>query len=310
MKKPIILDCDPGVDDALAIMLALSSDKLDARAITTVAGNQTIEKITQNALDIIDYIGGDVKVAKGATRPIARELFTAEDVHGETGLGKLKLPRSNKLSYYKNAFETIYEEVMTSKEKLRIIAVGPLTNIAMTLITYPEIKGRIEGITLMGGAWKGGNVTPVAEYNIFTDPEAAKIVFESGVPITMMGLDVTHQAYIHENEIDELTKGDNKVSKMVRDLLYSIHTINKHHGIDGAVMHDPLAVASVINDELVTTKLCHVDIETKGEFTRGCTVVDIDNIKEKTLNAKVGLDVDRDKFLKMIIEMIDNLDKR
>jgi pyrimidine-specific ribonucleoside hydrolase len=309
MKKPVILDCDPGVDDTLAIMLALSSDKLDVRAITTVAGNQTIEKITQNALDIVDYIGCDCKVAKGAARPIACELCTAEDVHGETGLGNLKLPRSNKLSYYRNAYETIYEETMASEEKIRIIALGPLTNIAITLITYPDIKDKIEGITLMGGAWKGGNVTPVAEYNIFTDPEAAKIVFESGLPITMMGLDVTHKAYVLEEEIDELTKLNSKVSIIVKDLLYSVHTINKHHGIDGAVMHDPLAVASVINEELVATKLCHVDIETKGEFTRGCTVVDINNIKKKTLNARVGLEVERNKFLKMLSKMIDNLDK-
>jgi pyrimidine-specific ribonucleoside hydrolase len=305
MKKPVIIDCDPGVDDAVALLLGLTSDKLDVRAITVVAGNQTIDKTAQNALDIVTYLGAEVKVAKGATRPLVRELHTAGEVHGESGLGRLRLPRSGRSLYGKTAYDTIYEELTTSKEKLHIITLGPLTNIAITLITYPEVKEKVEHITLMGGACMGGNVTPAAEFNIFADPEAAKVVFESGIPLTMVGLDATLKAYIDREEVDELTVVKNKISDMTRELMYSLLSINEGYGIKGAVMHDPLAVASVINPELITTKKCHVDIETCGEFTRGRTVVDFNNTKDKPLNADVALDADRIGFIKMLQDMIN-----
>jgi pyrimidine-specific ribonucleoside hydrolase len=305
MKIPVIIDCDPGVDDALAILLALASDKLEVRAITTVAGNQTIAKTTANALRIVDFLGAGTKVAAGAAKPLQRELKIAEWVHGASGLGKADLPPARRLAADPlNAVNLIWESVRQSQEKTQLIALGPLTNLAILLSAHPGVREKLAGITLMGGSCFLGNTTPAAEFNIHCDPEAAKIVFESGLPITMIGLDATRQAVVYESEIAEIVAIPSRVGKFVGDLFRSTLEVCRFFGAEGAVMHDLLAVAQVINPQLVKTQAYRVEIETSGEFTTGKTVVDRYNVWNREPNARVGLEVNRPAFLEMIKEMM------
>lgn len=300
MKKPVIIDCDPGIDDAIAIFMALASDKLNVRAITTVAGNVSIDKTTNNALKLTEYIGCDVKIAKGASEPLSSKKVHAEFVHGESGLGMFKIPNALKQIYYKNAYETIYEEALIFEDKLQIIALGPLTNIAITILKYPEVKSKIHQITLMGGSVGYGNHTPAAEFNIYADPEAAKIVFESGIPITMVGLDATNKAYLTEEDLIEIKSFNNRASEFTFCTMMEFLKFCRKYGYNGALMHDPTAVAVVLDDSFIKKQHLHVDIETKGEFTRGKTVVDIYKISGKEPNAYVVLDVDRSKFVEIV----------
>ncbi|WP_125154616.1 nucleoside hydrolase [Clostridium rectalis] len=306
MIKPVIIDTDPGIDDALALFLAFSSNKLDIRAITTVAGNQTIEKTTKNALDIVDYIGKNVKITKGANKPLCKELVTAEWVHGETGLCSVVLPPSKLHLEEKKAWDIIYEEAIKAEGKLNVIALGPLTNIAITLIKYPEIKDKIQRITLMGGACYGGNSTPVAEFNIYTDVEAADTVFKSGVPITMVGLDATKNAIVYKDEVDKICTMENNLSSIIKKLFYESLRVCKTFNLEGAVMHDALAVAAVIEEDIIERLKYYVAIETKGTFTRGKTVVDVDKVTKVKANAEVAFSVKRDKFLKLLKDMMNS----
>lgn len=304
MKIPVIIDTDPGVDDALALFLAFSSDKLDIKAITTVGGNIPLDKTTKNALDLVSYIGEDVVVSQGASRPLFRKLETAEWVHGKSGLASVVLPESNLTLCDKSAWDIIYEEAVINEGKLNIITLGPLTNIATALNKYPDLKDKIEKITAMGGACYIGNTTPSAEFNIYVDAEAADIVFKSGIPITMVGLDATHKAFINENEIDEITNVGSRVSKVVRELFKSGLRINKSFGLNGTIVHDALAVAAVIDPTIIDKEEHYVAIETKGEHTYGRTVVDFYNATNNKANVDVALGADREKFIKMFKEMM------
>lgn len=304
MKKPVIIDCDPGIDDAIAIFMALVSDNLDVRAITTVAGNVCVDRTTNNALKLVEYVGSDVKIAKGAAEPLSGKRINAEFVHGESGLGMFKIPDSSKQIYYKNAYDTIYEEALNLEGKLQIIALGPLTNIAIAILKYPDIKSKIEHITLMGGSAGYGNHTPAAEFNIYADPEAAKIVFDSGIPITMVGLDATNKAYLTEEDLIELKSLNNRAAEFTACTMMEFLKFCRKYGYEGALMHDPTAVAVVLDESFIKKQYLRVDIETKGEFTRGKTVVDIYRISGKKPNADVVLDLDRSKFVELIKEVL------
>lgn len=312
MKKPVIIDCDPGHDDAIALLLAFSSDKLDVRAVTTVAGNQTIEKTFNNALKVLSFAGVEVEVSKGADRPLVRKLQTAPEVHGDSGLDGPELPPAALKPSGRSAVETIVDVVSRSSEKITLIPTGALTNIAQVFLAHPEVKDKIERISLMGGACYGGNWTPAAEFNILVDPEAANIVFNSGVPITMCGLDVTHRAQIYKDEIDKIRGIGNKVAVMVAELLDFFgkfhEAVNDKFGFKGSPLHDPVAVAWVINPSLITTKPCYVDIETRGEFTSGCTVVDYNDILKRPKNVDVAVDIDREGFINMLYDAMKKYD--
>lgn len=308
VKKPVIIDCDPGIDDAVAIFMALASDELDVRAITPVAGNQTLEKTSRNALKIVDFLEKKVKVARGADRPLTRDLVIAEYVHGESGTGSVVFPEGSSTFYEKNAFDTIYEEAMKCDGKLQIIALGPLTNIAITLIKYPQIKDKIERITLMGGSSTIGNVTPAAEFNIYVDPEAAKIVYESGIPITTVALDVTLKAIFTVDEMNELIESKGRISQKAGEMVRYINDIGIKFGHEGGAMHDPLAVAWVINPDVMNTKSYRLDVETNSEFTDGKTVVDIYNVTNKTPNTDFGVEIDRVKFVNMAKDLMMSYD--
>jgi len=309
MKK-IILDCDPGHDDMLAIILALSSNDLDVLGITTVAGNQTGEKTYVNALRVLNLIGrSDVKVSRGFDKPILRELVTAPQIHGVSGLDGANLPEPKGNETHKHAVDFIIETVMSSPEKVYLVPTGPLTNVAVSLIKEPRLKDHIEKIVLMGGAFHDSNFTPGAEFNIYVDPEAAKLVFESGIPIVMVGLDVTNRALLTFEDIDYIESLGGKVSSVIAPLLrFFGKANNEFFGFDGAPIHDALAVSYLIDPTVLILKHLHVDIETKGEFTSGQTVVDYYNVTKKEPNAYVALDLDLPKFKKLIIDAIKYFD--
>ncbi len=302
LKRQIIIDTDPGLDDAAALFMAFGSPMLDIKAVTTVAGNQTIDKVTENARHILGCVENPSRLAKGASAPLVRSLETAANVHGDTGVGTVKFPPSSIELDDKNAYEVIYEEAMKAGGELEILALGPLTNIAITILNYPDIADKIAHITLMGGSCYIGNHTPAAEFNIFVDPDAAKIVFESGIPITMVGLDATHEAYIMPEEIDHIFKdqAQNDAIDRIRHIIEDLAKVSMGFGFKGAIMHDPLALASLIDHEVMETKDYHVDVETKGEYTRGKTVVDIYGVTGKEANVKVAVGADRQKFIEVL----------
>jgi len=310
MKK-ILLDCDPGHDDMMAIMLALSKPELKVLGITTVAGNQTGEKTFRNALRVLTLIGRkDIPVAKGFDKPILRDLVIAPNIHGVSGLDGAALPEPQVEPIKMHAVDFIVETLEKETEKVYLVPTGPLTNIAVTLVKAPRIKEKIKGIVLMGGAAFDSNITPASEFNIFVDPEAAKIVFESGIPITMVGLDVTNKAVLSFEDIDSLERLNGKVSDVIAPLLRFFANANKEiYGINGAPLHDALAVAYLIDESVLKTKCLHVDIETKGEFTRGETVVDVYGITKKELNANVALDLNLSRFKELIFKSIEKLNK-
>ncbi len=301
-KRPIIIDCDPGHDDAIALLMAFACDRLDIRLVTTVGGNQTPDKTINNALKVLSYANIEVEVAAGASKPLMRDLITAPEVHGESGLEGPALPPPTLKRSTRNAITAMADVIGKSKEKVTIISTGPLTNTATLLLTHPDTAYKIERISLMGGSCIGGNWTPAAEFNILVDPEAAGIVFDSGIPITMCGLDVTHKAQIYKDEIEKVRNIDNKVAKMVAELLDYFELFHKKFGFEGSPMHDPCAVAYIINPDLFTTEAYHVDIETQGEFTTGATVADMRHVLGKEKNVDVALDIDREAFIRLLIE--------
>lgn len=307
-KIPVLIDCDPGHDDAVALMLALGSGKLDVLGVTTVAGNSTGPNTYKNALKVLSFIGANVEVAKGADRPIMRPLTVAPNVHGKSGLDGLILPEPKIKGSARSAFDLISEILLKSSEKVTLIPTGPLTNIAIALLARPEIKKKIERIVLMGGAALEGNWTPAAEFNIYVDPEAARIVFESGVPITMIGLDVTHKALIYPDEIEAMRR-QGRVGKVIAELMdfYSIF-YQKEQGFKGNPIHDAVAVATVFAPDIVSTRHLHVDVETCGEFTLGRTVVDFTGVTGKEPNSDVALDIDRERFINMIFDAVNTLE--
>lgn len=302
MRKPVIIDCDPGHDDAIALLLAFASDKIDVKAVTIVAGNQTLEKTLNNALKVLSFANIDVPVAKGFEKPLMRDLIIAPEVHGESGLDGPELPEPTLKPSDSSAIELIAKVLRESDEKVTIIPTGALTNIARFLLCYPELKDKIERISLMGGACFGGNWTPAAEFNILVDPEAADIVFKSGIPITMCGLDVTHKALIYAEDIERIRSLGGKVAVMVSELLDFFSEFHLDTGFEGSPLHDPCAVAWVIDPSIIETKKLNVAIETKGQHTLGATVVDYYDVLGKEKNVDVAFDIDRERFVDMLVE--------
>ena len=287
MSLPILLDCDPGHDDAIALLLALGSDELDLRGVTTVAGNQTLEKTTTNAIRVLELAGrAEIPVAAGAGRPLMREARVAADVHGETGLDGPDLPPPQADPSPQHAVDFLAERI----EDATLVATGPLTNVALLLARYPEAEP--ERIVLMGGAIAEGNVTPAAEFNIWADPEAAHRVFTSGLDITMVGLDVTHKALVNPDQL----RGAGRIGEVVAELLEFYGGFHRSvYGWDGSPIHDAVAVAHVIDPELLEVERLNVRIDTESELCRGRTVVDVWRRTglEPTANVAVGIDPER-----------------
>lgn len=310
MPRPIIIDCDPGHDDAIAILLALAHpEELEIRGITTVGGNQILDKITDNALKVLSFVDADIPVAKGAKGPLFGKLVTGEEAHGESGMDGPVLPASKFKPVEQGAVEFMLEIIRASEEPITLVPMAPLTNIALLITAYPEVKDQIKEISLMGGGLAYGNVTSTAEFNIFVDPEAARIVYESGIPIVMSGLDVTDKAAIFEEEILEL-KQKGPVSVMVGELLdfYSIY--GKKMGYVGNALHDPCAVAWLVHPELFQSEHLYVTVETEGKLTRGMTVADRRKKPDRQPNVQVLTGVDREAFMKLLFDSLERLDRK
>jgi inosine-uridine nucleoside N-ribohydrolase len=308
MSTPILLDCDPGHDDAIALLLALASPELDLLGVTTVAGNQTLEKTTANAIRVLEFVGrGDVPVAAGADRPLARELFVAAYVHGESGLDGPALPEPERVPVEQHAVDFLAERILDSPRAVTLVAVGPLTNIALLLAICPEAAGNVERVVLMGGAIAEGNVTPAAEFNIYVDPEAAWQVFHSGLPLTMIGLDVTHKALMTAAQAERLRiSGDpGRLVAELYDFFVEYHRRTYGHG--GAPIHDAVAIAQVLRPGIVETLPRHVDVDCESQLCRGRTVVDLWCRTGSDPNADVGVDLDADGFLELLCERIASL---
>ncbi|CAJ1804253.1 pyrimidine-specific ribonucleoside hydrolase RihA [Aeromonas dhakensis] len=311
MALPVILDCDPGHDDAIALILALASPELKVLAVTTSAGNQTPDKTLNNALRILTLLGrDDIPVAAGAPKPLARELIIAENVHGESGLDGPKLPDPAFAPVAMTALELMAKCLRESPEPVTLVPTGPLTNIALLLAAHPELKQKIARIVLMGGAAGAGNWTPAAEFNIYVDPEAADMVFKSGLPITMCGLDVTHQAQVMDEDIERVRAITNPVAQCVAGLLdfFMIYHRDPKWGFAGAPLHDPCTIAWLLAPALFHGVECRVDIETGGTHTSGMTVVDRYGLTGKAANALVLLGLDRAGFIDLLVTRLRAFD--
>ena len=302
MSTPILLDCDPGHDDAIALLLALGSDELELRGVTVVAGNQTLEKTTANAIRVLELARrGDVPVAVGSPRPLVREPFVAAYVHGETGLDGPDLPPPQAEPSDQHAVDFLAERL----EGATLVATGPLTNVALLLARYPE--ARPERIVLMGGAIAEGNVTPAAEFNIWADPEAAARVFASGLDVTMVGLDVTHQALVTAAHAEQL-RGAGRVGKVVAELLDFYGVFHREvYGFDGSPVHDAVAVAHVIDPTLLELQHLNVRVDCESELCRGRTVVDVWRRSGLEPTANVAVGIDSERFLTLLLDRLSRL---
>lgn len=314
-KIPVIIDCDPGHDDAIAIMLALASERLDVRAITTVSGNSGLANTTRNALAVLEMCGRrDIPVAAGsaaAILPGARQM-TAPEVHGESGLGGPVLPEIHAQPSPLRAVEMMAKVIAESEEPVSIIATGPLTNVAVFLRCYPELMERIGVISVMGGGVEEGNRTAIAEFNIWVDPEAAQIVFTSGCAIELYGLNVTHQALILKDEFELFRNAGGRVSGFVAELLdfFSIYYMG-HGGLAGCPMHDPCAVAGMIAPELFDYEFMRLSVDLDGHVTRGAVYMDLrtEPRRDMPYNGKAAIGVDREAMVKLILESVQKLDR-
>jgi inosine-uridine nucleoside N-ribohydrolase len=306
VRKRIILDCDPGHDDAIAILLAAGSQEVELEAITTVAGNQTLDKTTLNARRVATVAGlHDLPVYAGCGRPLVGPQITAGEIHGDSGLdgpvfGEPTVPVRDE-----HAVDYLVRTLMAEGEDLTLVPVGPLTNVAAALIREPRIAERTREVVLMGGAYTRGNRTPAAEFNIAADPEAAALVFGAGWPVTMIGLDLTHQAVATAEVTERIRALDSDVSRMVSALLDFYGATYRRSGVAagtaGPPVHDPCAVARVARPGLIAVRDAFVTVETKGEWTSGMTVTDFHGALGRPVNAQVATTLDADGFWDLVV---------
>lgn len=306
MKK-IIMDCDPGHDDAIAILLAAHADDIQILGVTTVAGNSTLENTTRNARRVLDYAGvTDVDVYAGCEKPMLYDLFrlTGEIIHGANGLGGPDIPDGTTPIRPEHAVNYIIDTLRKSEEKIILVPTGPLTNIAQVLVQAPDVKEKIEKIIIMGGAvYDAGNITSAAEFNIYLDPEAAKIVFASGCNVYLNTLDISMKAVFYENDIEELRAQGDKISDIVAQLLdFFAGTHVDHFGFKACPIHDALCIGVLIDESLVTWEHTFLDISCHDPLTRGETVADLWGITGNPKNCYISKTVDRDLFVRMIKE--------
>jgi len=320
-SKKIILDTDPGTDDAMAMMLALHSPELDLRAITVVAGNVTTAQGLDNAMRMVSLANRcDIPVAAGAVHPLLQRLITAEFWHGKNGLANIELPPSKCKPSERFAPDLIIQMVHASPQAITLVPVGPLTNIALAVLKDPSIVPLVKEVVLMGGSISGGNVNAAAEANIYNDPEAAQIVFQAGWPLTMVGLDVGDKTLLSKKYLAQLGQTHGPVNDFIYRVAKYLIDLSAQFNSPGTPMYDPLAVGVAIDSGLVKAPEMHVDIETRGEFTRGETVANRHGYVERNVlhgdryviegldrvipNAKVCVDVEAERFLQLFVSRL------
>lgn len=319
--RKVILDTDPGTDDAMALMLALNSFELDVRAVTVVPGNVTAQQGLENALRMISLANRcDIPVAAGAQHPLFQKLITAEFWHGKNGLANIDLPPSKCKVDPRFGPDLIIEMVHSAPHEITLVPVGPLTNIALAVMKDPSIIPLVKEVILMGGSIAGGNVNAAAEANIYNDPEAAQIVFQAGWPLTMVGLDVGDKTLLSRKHLEQLGQTHGPVTDFVYKVAKYLVELSAKFGGDGTPMYDPLAVGVAIDATLMKAPAMHVDVETRGEFTRGETVANrhgtiernvlhgdhyvIEGLDQVTPNARVCVEVDAERFLQLFVSRI------
>ncbi|MBQ5782400.1 MAG: nucleoside hydrolase [Oscillospiraceae bacterium] len=310
MKKiPVIMDVDTGIDDAVALILAMQSDKLDIKGVTVVAGNQTLDKTLYNTLSVVDcFAKYPIPVARGAEKPLVIPQYVDPSTHGESGLGTAKLPVPKIKQHALDAVSFIRETLENSDEKITLVPVGPLTNIALLLVQYPHLKGKIEKIVMMGGGAFEGNMNAVEEFNIFVDPHAAKIVFDSGVDIVMCGLDITMKSYTTWEDIMRLKETGTAAGDFCAEafgVYYNRYVTNSR--LPGCAVHDAVAVTYLINPELITAYPAKVTVDIDGQESFGATVCDFRTTRDKSQdNALVCLDIDRKAFVDILVKACES----
>ena len=309
-RRNIIIDCDPGIDDIVALSFAIANeDKFNILGITTVAGNQTIEKVTHNTLKVLSYYKRNIKVAKGQKRPLIREKRAVSSVHGENGMGDYQLPEPDFKLYSDNAITFLRDTIMSSEEKVTLVPVGPLTNIALLIKVFPEIIENIELISIMGGSTEGGNTTPYAEFNIWADPEAARMVFDSKLPIVMSGLNVTHSTGLYKDDVENLAKSTGKATQLCGEMLQ--YYFKGDHVKEGTFtpIHDACALMYLLYPELYEFRHMNVDVDCSEELGRGNTIADTREwIKYDDTYPKVLTGVNLEKFREILLNDLYKLD--
>lgn len=308
--KRIILDTDPGADDALAILLMLASPEIKLEAVTTVHGNVGIEKTTRNALAILKFLNADIPVAKGCSLPLNKTPHSwGGHVHGASGLGQAKLPEPKTKPVDPHAIDYLIQRFLAEPNELTLFAVGPLTNVAIAIRKEPKFAEAVKELVIMGGAIRsGGNVSPLAEFNIHEDPHAAHIVFNSGIPITLIPLDVTYKCLLTPEDIERLLKIDSPIPRFVRNVMADYMAFySKYEGFAGCALHDPLTVATIIAPELLSIEEHFVDVDISGGVSTGKTYADFMKVLKNPANMKVALDVRGREFVDLFVERIMSL---
>lgn len=310
--KRIIIDTDPGVDDALAFLLALASPEIQLEALTTTQGNVTLEKATRNALSVLEVAGaGHIPVVRGSVVPLVQPLRASAYVHGESGIGNSHLPEPKTNPLPQHAVDFLIERILAEPGEISIFAIGPLTNIAMAIRKEPKFAKAIKELVIMGGAiLEHGNITPQAEFNIYVDPHAAHIVFHSGIPITLIPLDVTHQCLLLQTHVDRLLQIPSPISRFIRDAMEVYLQYSFELGYPGSSLHDPLTLATIIEPGLLTVKEYYVDVDISGGVSMGKTFADILHVTKKPANMKVAVNVRGEDFVELFLQRMEDLSRR
>ena len=307
MRRKIIIDCDPGQDDAVALFLAFASrDELDILGITTVAGNVPLALTQQNARQMCDIAGvDDIPVFAGCDRPMQRPLHTAEHVHGETGIDGVAAVEPKTPLQDRHAVDFIIE-TLRSTEGVTLVPTGPLTNVATAFARAPDVVERVEAIVLMGGAMReGGNYSPSAEFNILVDPHAADLVFKAGRPVVAMGLDLTHQVISTRERVARIRELENPVAEATAGMLGFFHRHDsKKYGTEGGPLHDPCTIAYLLEPQIFKTRDCNVSVETESELTMGHTAVDFWHVTDRPVNTAWAWEIDAERFYELLTERL------
>lgn len=309
--KRIIIDTDPGVDDALTFLLALASPEIQLEALTTTQGNVTVDKATRNALSVLELAGAShIPVAAGSMYPLVQPLQASALVHGESGLGNSQLPTPQTKPVAQHAVDFLIERVLAEPNEISIFPIGPLTNIAMAIRKEPEFAKAVKELVIMGGAiQENGNMTPLAEFNIFVDPHAAHIVFHSGIPMTLIPLDVTHKCLLEPRHVERLLKIHSPISWFIRDAMEVYGQASQEKGFVGSALHDPLTLATIIAPELLTLNEYYVDVDINSGVSIGKTFADIFNLTKKLVNMKVAMQVRGNEFIELFLQRMETLAK-
>lgn len=310
----IIIDTDPGVDDALTILLALASPELQLEALTTAHGNIGIKKTTRNALAVLEFANAShIPIARGCSLPLVTVPGkSGEAVHGSSGIGNAVLPEPKSQPINQHALDYLIERILAEPQEITLFTIGPMTNLALAIRKEPRIVQALKELVIMGGAIRsGGNATPLAEFNIHADPHAAHIVFHSGIPITLIPLDVTYKCLLTTADVERLNQIDSPVARFVRDsTAVYMDFYKKYEGFDGCALHDPLTLAVILAPELFTFEEHHVDVDISGGVSMGNTFADFMKVSKKPANMKVALDVRGREFIELFLERMETLSRK